>query len=1644
MTVTIRQIKRISLLNALFGILFASPAWAITDKVQSLSPGMFTVVFYALTAIAVLFILLFVIKSMAAKRQQRQFAEQTDKLNEINARMDSLSTGVVLYADDRRIVYANRTAAYLLGKKADTLKGAVLFDSFPQDIEDELTNALESAKERTLQCVLPSRNRHYRLRVMPKMPETTGCAGQIILEDVNQFQLELDASAALATHLQSLWATPRTGLLRINTATEQVTVNETLGDWIATPPASISEIPGIFADADIIAIEQLLERAKDGEPEAIDASLTGKSKAIPVVVHAVRAQHTEAGEPLIHLTLVSRLAETESAAQANAIKKRFQSLSSTIPDACYLLDADLKITECNKHFAKVFGADPMRVKGKPVTEVACFNDKLKNLHMQVETMMAKKEVIELTVGDDVHKTLRMHLQALSEDGERTGMIVIAEDISEQVALEKSRDHAVKRLGTFIDHAPMGVVVFDGDDAIKEVNHTVTRQLGLSADELTNRTFYDLFSQSDDAGRAAKKLHRHDQFAELPAKLKGSLKPVSATLYASKISEIPQEFVCWIGGREEQEYLNTRFERLVKYSSVPVGILENDGFTHLNSAACAFFGLRDEDELLGKGPDHIKLNAKEERARQLTEKLNTARMQGQVQTFTWQHTLRGEELPCELTLIPILRNGELQSIICLWVDLRAVEQANAARMEALQLREAAEREVEEKQQLLASSQSKLERQSETLAKTEKTLASTEQKLSEAEEDLSVKMDTISDLQQAHKDISAHLASLQGDYTRNKNLLAESQKVNAELESQLEQSSAKVGRLEQQRNQIADALQYSEKQYRQAQAQLDDSKKETERLKQAQSRQQEEVEHYLTQISSLKDSIGEKDQQLSDVSGQIQTLQSQLVSSGQASEKLREQLKNQRIASEKAEKQRREIELACKAAEAELAAKARNIDHLQHEMQMLEKMSQQEKGDMEAYAKQLQQELETKQSQLSKTESALSDIRKQAEKDKQEKAQQQDVLNKLQQEMQDAEEKAKAQQEEMARIDAERKEEQARLQDALQSKQSQLAETARNLEEAKKLNEEAAAEKARQQAILDRLQEEMQTTREEAEAQQRKLAELNEERKQEHAKLQEDLQAKQKQLQETKAFLQDAKQQTESEKAEKARQQAIFEKLKSELTSMEAKSEEQQQAIAETDKARQAEQEALEKELASRQKQLEETRNELQSRQQQMDAEKQARQDQQALLEKLQSEMAAMEQRAEEQQQAMSSSDKQRQEEQSRLAKELEGKQQLLEEARKELEARQKQMDAEKLARQEQQTMLEQLKSELSDVAQRAAKQKEMMSGSDEQWRKHHEEIEAQKKQLQEALSQAQNQNTSMQSQLEQSRQALTQAESKVSQTQSEEQKLQSELNAAREQADALKDKLKQQEEQEAKLQSQVKSQQSALKEREQSIDDLQAKQEALTAKLAAVEKEYAKTKASMSQQDSSQSELNEQLKKLESELNQSKSQLDNKEKALQQAQTKLKDSESKLAEQEQALVDAQKAEIQKENASETPDRPAPAFAKAPLPPEPNVWFDLLPYLQQTEQVGSLAQSLTVLMDNLSEAIDALDQAVMDDNNGKILMGARKLVKVINTVHSEPLNDMAARLEADYESNNFDNISIFWPIAKQNLMKTLRVIYSHLHE
>ncbi|MDM7859237.1 PAS domain-containing protein [Alteromonas sp. ASW11-36] len=1474
----------------LFSCMVVSSAWAIAEPLQNLTVGMLNIIVFG----ALLFILALVITLVVFKfklnANNRKVAALQSQTNDIKLHTDRFITGILYLDAHHNIRYANRMTAYFLGQKIEDMQGRPALQVFPDSIEEQLHAALQANQETQIQCMLGARERHVRIRVAPQEKPIGDTFTLVTIEDIDSYQQQIDYQKAVVQHGENTTTFAKVAVAEISFNDANVRLNLAMAQLLGLGEESqvaLTAFAQKFAANESHAWERAYQQLQQGESIELNSELKINDKVIPVHIAGIAFDYAS-DSPLSARLIFENLSQvTQLKVQADNVQKQVKALLGASPLPVYILNAEQQIIDCNRAFCAFFKLEFNQVRGKRVHDIERFDEAFKGLHQQGDAVGTRSKTALIRAGERTDVQINLHQLAFKSDNKTVGSVAIVEDLSAIKALEKEVELQTKALNHLINTSPMGIAMIDDEDNLKRANPALGEMLGKTADALEQQTFYQLFKNPEQSGTAARLLHKEGRLDNFTADLLCDDESfVSTRIDVTKLAGLDQKYICWVSDAREKAFLTHKLERLINYSSMPVALMGKRGFTQLNPAACAFFDIKNEDEFIGKSPASPELNSDAAYTAEIATHLQRLENEQQVLTFPWTHQYNDETLPCEITLVPLFNQQEHVATLCMWVDLRALEQANAARLEAVNLREVAEREIAEKQQLLENSQ-------DLLASRARSLQDTQDKLQAAESDLATKMETIQDLQQAHKDISGHLQSLQDDYARNRDLLQQSQEANAELEAQLEESSAKVSSLQKQRNQIADALQYSERNHKQAQEQLRQSELNTQKLKAEQAKQLESLQASQEQIDALKSSIDDKDKQIHDVSGQINSLQSQLISSGKTSEKLREQLINQRKASEIAEQKRRELELTCQAAEAELANKSSYVDHLQHEMKMLEQMSQQQQGDMQKQRQQLEQELQAKQEQLAKTEQAL--------------------------------------------------------------------------EETRQLTEQEKQQSAAREAELAQLQRELQEVEQRSEEQQRKIAEADAKWEQQQAELQAELQARQQELQKTTEQLNSTQQQTEEEKAQLA-----------------------------------------------------------------------------ALLKTLQAELDDVEQRAAAQEQQIAQSDQQWQEKQQALAKELAAKKAQLDSTQEQLNEHRQQADSERLARKAQQEKLAQLKQEMADVESRAVKQRELMEGNDEQRRQHHAEIEKQKQQLQQALEQAESQNQEMRSTLAAKLDALKKAESTVSKTLSDEQRLQQELDVAKEQTNALEQRIAQQEKQEQQLKQQVLEQQQSLQQREDNIQALQTEQERLTKALQTVKQEYARSKAALTDQSSSQEELTAQLKALEAELNDSKQQLTSKESALQEAQQQIASSADKLAAQEQALIDAQKQEIKQVSEQQAkPEKQIPEFAKLPMPDDPTIWFDLLPYLQQKQSVTSLAVTLQSLIDEFQQHIEQLDKAIEGENDAQIQLAARKLIRVLEGVPSAPLSDMANRLQSFCENRMIDNIAILWPTAKQNLFSTLRVIYSHLN-
>jgi epidermal growth factor receptor substrate 15 len=1639
----------------------------VLDQILEQSPNTMKIGLMAIATVFVFLLLLVIfikIQLGSARKKQRK---HNTALDDKQSLLNDFKVGMLHVNQAGEIIFANRVAAFFLGSKEDKLINRPLTEVFDNGVQESINAALASNQYVPLQTYVAASKRHLQLGFSKQSDINHGIASVISLADVSNYQHQIELQSSRLTTLSNGLQQSGLAQLSINFDNNTFTSDQLFANLLsATAPlgGELNQLKKLLNSKAVFEWEQALETSKkqhqidiclefllldknDTESQGSEPKEAQVQNTIPLRLIGLSCKKNDKGETSCLDFMVQNLSELEQQKGLfQASQQQVKTLLITSPNPIYLLDEQGKFTDCNSAFESMFKQKLSKIQHKSMQEIDILPAELNRLHTENSANFSSVNAghdkeFELQLADDVVHTLKLKLKFFSDKNKkRAGMVGVIQDVTELKETKDQLEQERKHFITILDLAPLAVATIDAEDRIIRANIAMTDRLGLSERELKKDTFYQLFNDSSNAGKAAKQIHQTGRLRGFAAHLKGKNDELHPSeLHVDLLNKGKQEYLCWITDRTKEQFHQDKFDGLLQHSSMPMAIVGEQGFSKLNPAACAFFNVEDEHELFGSAPFAAELNLDQQASEELERHLTKVKLDGQAKSLQWEHKVGQVSLPCQATYVPMYKGQDFDSILCIWTDFRDLQLADEARIEAMNLHQAAEKEVAEKQQLLQSSQDQL-------ASKVKNLADTETRLQAAQDDLSEKQSEFSDLQQAHQSVTDNLQALQEDYSQSRSQLSEVQNVNSELTTQLEESTAKVTGLQAQRNQISDALQHSEKKYKTAQQELIESERNAENLKQEQHSQQAKMDGFVAEIGGLKQSIEQKDLQINEVGGQINSLQSELTSSGNTSEKLRQLLVNQRKASEQAEEQRRNLEQTYKIAESELSNKVRHVEHLQNEMQKFEEMSNQQKGDMQQQQSQLEKELESKQQQLQETQQALDETKQAAEQDKVAKEQQQNQLEILQQELSEMESHSQQQQQKMAETEHEWQAQQQQIQQELAAKQQQLQDTERTLQQAKEQSETEKADKEQQLALFEKLQSELAEVEQRNKQQQQQIALRDGEYQQQQENMQQELKAKQQQLQDTEQNLSQAKEQTE---AEKKQQQTLFEKLQHELSEMESRNAQQQQKMAKSDEEWQLQQQKVQQELMAKQDQLQQTEQLLSQTKQQTESEKATekaeKEQQQALFKKLQNELAEMEQKSTQQQQRIAQSDQDGQNQQQALKDEVEAKRQQLQNTQGNLDDIKRQADAEKLARLEQQQKLEQLTVELTDVESRAVKQKEMIEGSDDQWRKHHIEIEQQKVQLQQALIDAEKQNTQMQQKLEGNLEQLKEAESQVLETQSGEQKLQDELNQARDQAEQLQQRIQQQEEHERKLQEQLEQQQQSLQGSEQSIHSLEEKQAQLTEQLQAVQQEYSNSKDSLSDQHTNHAELAGQLKKLEQDLHNSQSQLSDKESALQEAKQELESNQAKLAEQENALLYAHKEELQQaiEQQPAQENKAPSEIAKIVMPDNPAVWFDLLSYLQNQDVTKPLSVALNELMEELENGIKATDNAVDEDDVTSILRGARKLILVANKVNSEALTDVVTRLEADCRQGLVDNISISWPTVKRSLNNTLRVIYSHLN-
>jgi epidermal growth factor receptor substrate 15 len=1137
---------------------FAFAQQVINLPVEQINWGL-----YFLAGLLIVLFMLVLIAKIKLRRSKLKLNEQALQISQTLALMDSFNEASIHLDQTGNIVYVNRAACYFLGKKTDDILNCTFSSFFSQHNLVQIDNKLADTSPGKFQIF--ERNRHLSLEFKRSSDFPTPIVTVVTIADVTNYQIKIDSQAKEIKQYENRFKVSKLGRLSVDLDKKTYVCDMAFASMLERDQTEItgeiSHLSSLVERADLYEFNQAIEQLKKQPNLQLNCQFTAKSGGVLTTLYGWVIQRNAQGESTKLEFLVQNQTEiADLKTQIDISENLTKAVFNSTRHGVYLLDESAQVVACNSAFESLFKTSQSKIKSHSIQDLEFIPEEIRQLHpatsndIQFSRIGQNKE-FTLTTFDKSIRHISFNLKFYTDkQGNKAGMVGIMEDISEVKQAKLSAENERKRFNDLLNLAPLSIAIVDKNDVIVQGNPALLKRLGTTTKELKKTTLYQLFADPNHSAKAAKELQQSGRLHQFKANLldQGG-HTLASELNIDALNNDQQEYLCWIADITAEQYQLQKFEQLLKHSSEPMAILNEQGFASLNAAACAFFDVEDEALLIGSLPYDLSLNKDADTAQELAQKLLQVKQDGKTQTLLWEHKVNGQALPCQLSLVPIFNAQHCDAILCIWKDFRAIKEAERARLEAINMHQAAQRQVAEKQQLLENSQ-------DLLANKAKSLADAQTQLEAAQIDLSQKQLTISDLKQAHEDIAQNLQQLQMDYQTNREKLAKSQSANEELATQLESSVSKVRGLQEQRNQIADALQYSERKYTSVQNQLAQSEKVTKSLQTEQQLQQQKMDGYVAQIDNLKSSMTQKDQQISDVSGQIQTLQSQLSSSGRTTEKLRELLINQRKASEQAEIQRRELEFACHSAQSELSSKARHVEHLQHEMHKFEEMSQQQQGNMQQQHAQLQQELAAKQQLLIETQQQLDETQKASAREKAEKEQQQAILQQLQSELADMEQTAQQHKQQITEANQQWQQQQAQLQAELVEKQQRLQQSEQILNQAKQQTDAEKQDKAKQQEIFAQLQRELSLLKQRESEQQKLITQSEQQWHVQQEALKNEAQAKQQELQETQRKLDEKQHLVDLEKRQRVEQQYRLEQLSVELADVEKRAV-QQQALME---------------------------------------------------------------------------------------------------------------------------------------------------------------------------------------------------------------------------------------------------------------------------------------------------------------------------------------------------------------------------------------------------------------------------------------------------------------------------------------------------
>lgn len=466
-------------------------------------------------------------------------------------------------------------------------------------------------------------------------------------------------------------------------------------------------------------------------------------------------------------------------------------------------------------------------------------------------------------------TLNPNVSATMDTLTKTNMDKLLNQLSQtQGALEI----AEKRLQQLIDFAPIGIGKIDNNHQILSANQCLIQRLKYNEDELKKGNIYKLFNDPEAASLSAKRLQKHKKlhhaYVELTTR-DGDSAPTELTV--DLFDPDREEYLFWMINYCDEQFQYDKFNALLENTGIPVAILTDKGFSKLNKKAYKFFQIENEKDITGLFPYSLALNQSKEKGEELAIIVETIRLKGGTKSMQWSHYINDEPVPCEITLVPVYKSNKLDSILCIWTDLRELEQAGvelrhtAAKLESLRL------ECEQKQRLLVDNE-------QTLA----ALKHTRSRLAKLEHEYASK--------------SAENEALEGDLAAVKVDLERVKNQEAALSCQLSQVTSQYESAGPEHHEMLQTLDQAKSKIKSQEVELNEYSSKFTVMELNAEAEQLEISALHSQIDSLKQSISQKEQTNELLDYQLNRLETEHENATNFINKLTEQLTAQRKSTE----------------------------------------------------------------------------------------------------------------------------------------------------------------------------------------------------------------------------------------------------------------------------------------------------------------------------------------------------------------------------------------------------------------------------------------------------------------------------------------------------------------------------------------------------------------------------------------------------------------------------------------------------------------------------------------------------------------------------------------------------------------------------